>query len=401
MKRLLYFTFISIICIQGHAQWNIIPSGTGAGYGSLFYKSGRLITYGSGATGLLISDDDGDSFVPIGIGTAINRASFSSINVGYAMARTNPFNLDSSPHITTDGGNTWVPIANPIQQLVHSIFAINDSTAIYGTSWGRLWKTSDGGNSFNYIHSDALITSTNGGKEIRKLHFISDNVGFASTGDLVMTVDGGLTWNIVSDTSNGSMNWYISDICFPSANIGYISGLNGLLAKTTDGGFSWNDLSISDSNFIYGIDFLNPNLGVILNSEKNILRTQDGGLNWTVDSTGFHMSKCKMIDHSTIVAVGANGIIIKTNTLNIKPENKPQNSIVLYPNPTNEIIKINLNKNENKVIVKLHSLEGKLMVSNQYFNTNSIEMSITQQPGIYILEISLNSSKISVKVIKK
>ena len=273
MKRLLYFTFISIICIQGHAQWNIIPSGTGAGYGSLFYKSGRLITYGSGATGLLISDDDGDSFVPIGIGTAINRASFSSINVGYAMARTNPFNLDSSPHITTDGGNTWVPIANPIQQLVHSIFAINDSTAIYGTSWGRLWKTSDGGNSFNYIHSDALITSTNGGKEIRKLHFISDNVGFASTGDLVMTVDGGLTWNIVSDTSNGSMNWYISDICFPSANIGYISGLNGLLAKTTDGGFSWNDLSISDSNFIYGIDFLNPNLGVILNSEKNILRT--------------------------------------------------------------------------------------------------------------------------------
>ena len=399
--RLLLIIIISVIYIKGNTQWNVIPSGTGAGYGSLFYKSGRLITYGNGATGLLISDDDGDSFTAIGIGTSINVASFSSINVGYAMARTNPFNLVSSPHITTDGGATWLQTANPIQQLVHSMFAINDSTAIYGTSWGRLWKTSDWGNSFNFIHSDALITSTNGGKEIRKLHFISDNIGFASTGDLVMTLDGGLTWNIVSDTSNGSMNWYISDICFPSANIGYISGLNGLLAKTTDGGLTWVDLSISDSNYIYGIDFLNPNLGVILNSEKNILRTDDGGLNWTADSTGYHMSKCKMIDHSTVVAVGANGVIIKTNTLNINQEKKSKHSIVLYPNPTNEIISVNLKNSEDKVQVKLYSLSGKVIQSNRYFNPKNIKINISQEPGIYILEVILSNSKYSFKVIKK
>ena len=392
---------ISVIYIKGNTQWNVIPSGTGAGYGSLFYKSGRLITYGNGATGLLISDDEGNSFTPIGIGTAINVASFSSINIGYAMARTNPFNLNSSPHITTDGGSTWNPIANPIQQLVHSIFAINDSTAIYGTSWGRLWKTTDWGNSFNFIHSNALITSTNGGKEIRKLHFISDNVGFASTGDLVMTTDGGLTWNIVSDTTNGSMNWYISEICFPSANIGYISGLNGLLAKTTDGGLTWSDLSISDSNYIYGIDFLNPNFGVILNSEKNILRTDDGGINWKADSTGYLMSKCKMIDHSTVVAVGANGIIIKTTTLNINQATKSNHSIVLYPNPTNEIITVNLKNTEDEVKVRLHSSLGKVILSNQYFNTDNIKISILQEPGIYILEVILTNSKYSFKVIKK
>ena len=392
---------ISVIYIKGNTQWNVIPSGTGAGYGSLFYKSGRLITYGNGATGLLISDDEGNSFTPIGIGTAINVASFSSINIGYAMARTNPFNLNSSPHITTDGGSTWSPIANPIQQLVHSIFAINDSTAIYGTSWGRLWKTTDWGNSFNFIHSNALITSSSGGKEIRKLHFISDNVGFASTGDLVMTTDGGLTWNIVSDTTNGSMNWYISEICFPSANIGYISGLNGLLAKTTDGGLTWDDLSISDSNYIYGIDFLNPNFGVILNSEKNILRTDDGGINWTAGSTGYLMSKCKMIDHSTVVAVGANGIIIKTTTLNINQATKSNHSIVLYPNPTNEIITVNLKNTEDEVKVRLHSSLGKVILSNQYFNTDNIKISILQEPGIYILEVILTNSKYSFKVIKK
>ncbi|MFL2585835.1 MAG: YCF48-related protein, partial [Parvicellaceae bacterium] len=235
----------------------------------------------------------------------------------------------------------------------------------------------------------------------RKLHFISDNVGFASTGDLVMTTDGGLTWNIVSDTTNGSMNWYISDICFPSANIGYISGLNGLLAKTTDGGLTWSDLSISDSNYIYGIDFLNPNFGVILNSEKNILRTDDGGINWTADSTGYLMSKCKMIDHSTVVAVGANGIIIKTTTLNINQATKSNHSIVLYPNPTNEIITVNLKNTEDEVKVRLHSSLGKVILSNQYFNTDNIKISILQEPGIYILEVILTNSKYSFKVIKK
>ena len=113
------------------------------------------------------------------------------------------------------------------------------------------------------------------------------------------------------------------------------------------------------------------------------------------------MSKCKMIDHSTVVAVGANGIIIKTTTLNINQATKSNHSIVLYPNPTNEIITVNLKNTEDEVKVRLHSSLGKVILSNQYFNTDNIKISILQEPGIYILEVILTNSKYSFKVIKK
>ncbi|HRP01960.1 MAG TPA: YCF48-related protein [Candidatus Kapabacteria bacterium] len=101
-------------------------------------------------------------------------------------------------------------------------------------------------------------------------------------GMILRTSDGGNTWNgaIAPDA------YHLEHIHFPSKNVGYTSGPDGIW-KSTDGGMTWKDVTPNALNpEFWGCYFLDDELGVLVGggcvSNQSFYKTTDGGSSWTV-----------------------------------------------------------------------------------------------------------------------
>jgi|GEM_PF-2697295 len=120
--------------------------------------------------------------------------------------------------------------------------------------------------------------------DLYSVSFINEDIGFVGGGDrenhvLFKTTDGGITWNeIIIDDFISPIDNEVSEICFPSENIGYLTfGIDAY--KSTDQGETWSKMngffqrnllfSCTDTGFTYNGD-----------SEAKIYYTFDGGQNW-------------------------------------------------------------------------------------------------------------------------
>ena len=91
----------------------------------------------------------------------------------------------------------------------------------------------------------------------------------------------------------------------------------------------------------------------------------------------------------------SNGVV--TSTLGASPENVAS----IYPNPTNNIVKIATAKSYAPTI-ELYSLEGKLVFRKSYENANNFEMDISNLPrGVYLLRFVAEGFEFEEKVVKE
>jgi hypothetical protein len=72
----------------------------------------------------------------------------------------------------------------------------------------------------------------------------------------------------------------------------------------------------------------------------------------------------------------------------------------LYPNPTNEIINLNLLESESKVQITLTDMQGKLIDSWNFEDAKNIQLSINQPTGIYFMKVRSLSETVSFKILK-
>jgi len=83
-----------------------------------------------------------------------------------------------------------------------------------------------------------------------------------------------------------------------------------------------------------------------------------------------------------------------TTTTNIK---KYQSNISIYPNPTNNLIKIEIENHNVGFEAELYDFTGKLLET-----TNSTSLSLADYPtGIYLLKVAYGDRVEQVKVIKE
>ena len=125
--------------------------------------------------------------------------------------------------------------------------------------------------------------------EVTDASFVNADTGFVSTswGVLYGTEDGGQTWT--ADTIDSHM--YILRVAFPTAQVGYITGIRDTagesIFKTTDGGKHWvgstHGYGMQQLNGLY---FLNADTGFVANDLGVVLKTMDGGQTWSYYSTG-------------------------------------------------------------------------------------------------------------------
>ena len=178
-------------------------------------------------------------------------------------------------------------------------------TGFYGTGKGNLYRTQDGGETWDLIWSKP-------GTFIRSLGFIGKRHGFlgnlgAGRADITDTIplyetkDGGVTWEAAKITSSvipgvcsidilkshSIHEGDVSERCYIHA-AGRANG-PAKLVRSEDGGETWAPIDLSDrAGMILDVKFVDPNIGFVFagtngdlaQSNALILKTTDGGRSW-------------------------------------------------------------------------------------------------------------------------
>jgi len=170
---------------------------------------------------------------------------------------------------------------------LYAAFRFVSGKAWVAGEFGRIWKTTDSGQSWVLQHE-------NTGYHLYTIKFISKNYGWAAgmSGSILKTTNGGDDW---IDVSPNNIEFFRS-IYFLDYNNGWVVGNGGAIYSTTDGGDSWTELLPKVTyETLNKISFVNENIGWIVGATGSIFLTNNGGVNWRQQnspSNGFLTSAC-------------------------------------------------------------------------------------------------------------
>jgi len=123
------------------------------------------------------------------------------------------------------------------------------------------------------------------------LNFYDENNGFAmglnlSNGlDSYITNDGGITWNLLTNTTN--MAEFAS--AYADENTLFTVGKDQVISKSEDGGENWSIINTGIQGFYnFEVYFKDLNNGIVSTEDGTLLTTHDSGLTWDSFSTGYH-----------------------------------------------------------------------------------------------------------------
>jgi photosystem II stability/assembly factor-like uncharacterized protein len=150
----------------------------------------------------------------------------------------------------------------------YAIYSNANSTKYYAI------KSTDNGNSWNLIFSD-----TTG--YLLDLFFPSDSIGYitSDSGKIFKTSDGGSTWQTINTGYN-----YLGSLYFLNDETGYVVGMSGIY-MTKDGGNTWSPQTFPPNVWPYDIKMINDTVGYVTASGADgpiqytiILKTINGGI---------------------------------------------------------------------------------------------------------------------------
>jgi len=204
---------------------------------------------------------------------------------------------------TTNAGAIWEQQTSGTIPLNDVFFNNANKGWIIGSSWwprfvNILLHTTDGGP--NWIEQ-ILDTSFS----LNSIFFLNENIGwiagaiYADSGYndntfpiILKTTNGGSNWQLKSVPTSLPYGYYLNDVFFIDANIGFavggggnIGGAYGSIFKTTDGGENWVEQIALSANY-KSIAFLDEQNGIAVgrwgySGIPTIVRTTDGGINWS------------------------------------------------------------------------------------------------------------------------
>lgn len=166
---------------------------------------------------------------------------------------------------TTDGGENWALAVTAEENVIHSIFFIDQSIGWVIGSAG-IYKSIDGGNT--WIQKSSVEGSS--------VYFIDSNNGWiVGSNGIWKSTDGGETWVIKSSLAASYVRFY-------DANTGMCISTGGALLST-DGGETW--IPKSGPN-LQTINFTSSTTVWGYTSEGTIYKTTNAGDNWNQLNTG-------------------------------------------------------------------------------------------------------------------
>ena len=218
-----------------------------------------------------------------------NSIFFANNDIGFAVGgKSGCSGGDCSPpgsivYKTLNSGQSWIKQLVPYEwSELNSVFFINESIG-FAIGLGLHIKTKDGGETWEQFEFEYKGL-------MRKINFIDSQTGFAAGlfGNIFKTTNQGENWSQTNNESDG----HIYDFYFVNDNVGYAGGQKEIV-KTVDGGDTWNILTNSPTE-IYFIHFADENNGIAVGKghytggdwgiwTKALYRTSNGGQTWEME----------------------------------------------------------------------------------------------------------------------
>jgi len=222
------------------------------------------------------------------------------------------------------------------------------------------------------------------------------NTIFSHTGVLIILkpyVSTGIDVQIACD----SYTWINGLTYFSSNNVAVDTLVNylgndsivtlNLTINTIDSSVTQNGITLSADLAGAAYQWLNcDNSFSIITGETNQSFTASVNGNYAVEIT---INGC--VDTSACFTVNTVGIV----------ENDFGNSLLIYPNPTNGNFIIDLGLNYESIAVRITDVNGKLIQSNSYNNSQLMELKLKEPAGVYLLVIESGDKKAAIRLIKE
>lgn len=259
-----------------------------------------------------------------------NGSYFVNENVGYSIGGGSS-GISGDVFKTIDGGITWSQLNINVDEGLNSVFFINENIGFVsgGFNQRKVMKTTNGGLTWTQVLN----------QRFGQIQFLNNDIGYAnligySYGRMYKTIDGGNTWNISIEVDK-----QINAFDFIDENNGYFVGDQGLIYKTNNGGTNWEELNIP-YDWYTEVNFYTKNVGYIADEEGRLYKTENGGLNWQNITQQYAINSIEIINDK-IYTAGTNGKIYKSTVtyepivLNVNPvENVTNSSASLTGNAT-------------------------------------------------------------------
>jgi len=212
---------------------------------------------------------------------------FINNNEGYVVGDSGVFLK------TKDNGINWSKksFGDYVFRAVQFIDSSNGYVVGYNSSGGVIFKTSDGGNSWDTFTMNGLCLA---------LHFMNKDTGIVVGYGrfIVKTTDGGQSWLSLAYHHGVNTSRFINDICFVNDTVGFIASgecgpgfqcfghtdFVGEISKTTDGGDNWK--SLAGIGTFFSISFGSDSVGIV--AGRGSYKTTDGGNKWDYTKTPFN-----------------------------------------------------------------------------------------------------------------
>lgn len=399
--------------------------------------------------------------VPTGVDNKLNVVDFPSSNIGYIGGNDTLLlkSIDGGKtwqKLNMSGLNlTWGDL-----NILDLQFITEDMGYMVVGEYGLTYKTIDGGINWtslsvsgNLCYPRALyFFSENDG-------YIGGNGCFE--GELIDIYDGSATTTqaTLNDSGLGTGLAAIVDFDFGSASYGLAASSAGRIYRTTDAGQNWDSIPINvgQDATLSSIEITGDSIayaGISYPGGSNgVLKSTDWGLNWFIDtytpfpvltmnfhdthlgSNGSLYAPCTMLstsgfrifenpnpvagwsgwDHVTVDqpiynmtsyadsivwGVGDSGYVVVNTPPALLSFEEMENEIdfSIFPNPTSDMLNIQLADNGQSVIqANIYELSGRLIRKN----INPTQINITDlAAGIYLLEVRTHNGVETVRFVK-
>jgi len=177
------------------------------------------------------------------------------------------------------------------------IVAVAPAGTVTGPVTVRVPRTGDqsAGPVFTIVEPATWTRVRDLGESFRAVAVLDDNSAVAAgTNVILRTDDGGVTWTTQAPPASVTGVFYVYDISFPTADVGYGIGtgapLGRVVFKTENGGATWTVANGSGNEMAgvaaTGVYFVTADVGWVTGDliglpGSAVFKTSDGGANWT------------------------------------------------------------------------------------------------------------------------
>jgi photosystem II stability/assembly factor-like uncharacterized protein len=212
---------------------------------------------------------------------------------------------------TTDGGSNWFALKNgPVGQghSYEALYFINANTGWYGGFGNYVYKTTNGGVSFDSTYLLGVPMD---------MHFKDINTGLITGGggEVFKTTNSGITWNrIYLSTNSGygdfrKLSVINNQYCFVVED-------GRRVYKSTNYGDTWDSIGyVSGAHVPYCCRFSSLQTGWVGCDEGQMFKSTNGGASWNLQNTGTigNFESFWFINDNTGWAVGIGNLLFTSN----------------------------------------------------------------------------------------